>query len=408
MRKLFLSFLLGLMVPMAAGAQEPYAVLSDNGTVLTFYYDDQKAESNGMDVGPFTCSWDDERQRGVINSGWDNQRKDITSVVFHDSFAGCTTLTSTAWWFYGFSNLSSITGIGNLKTDNVTDMSGMFYECYRLKSLDVTGFKTDNVTNMYQMFCECASLTSLDVTGFKTDNVTNMYQMFYNCWLLTSLDLSGFKTDNVYDMGEMFAYSWGLTSLDVTGFKTDNVMNMNGMFYRCSNLTSLDLTGFKTDNVTRMDGMFYGCSSLTSLDLSGFNTDNVTNMSSMFYSCAGLTSLDITGFKTDNVTNMGSMFAGCTSLTTIYADDGWSTAKVQDSKEMFSYCLSLVGGAGTKYDGTYTDHTYARIDGGSDNPGYFTRKAGDTGDWAEGDLNHDGKVDAADVVTLVNIIKNQK
>ena len=40
MRKLFFSILLMLLVPMVAGAQEPYAVLSDDNRVLTFYYDD--------------------------------------------------------------------------------------------------------------------------------------------------------------------------------------------------------------------------------------------------------------------------------------------------------------------------------------------------------------------------------
>ena len=148
MRKLFFSILLMLLVPMVAGAQEPYAALSDNNRVLTFYYDDQKANRNGMDVGPFTCTGDYDRESYTISSGWYEHRESITSVVFDDSFAGCTTLTSTAYWFYRLHNLSSITGISNLKTDNVTDMSAMFWGCSSLTSLDVTGFKTDNVTNM--------------------------------------------------------------------------------------------------------------------------------------------------------------------------------------------------------------------------------------------------------------------
>ena len=32
---------------------EPYAVLSEGNTVLTFYYDEKKVERNGMDVGSF-------------------------------------------------------------------------------------------------------------------------------------------------------------------------------------------------------------------------------------------------------------------------------------------------------------------------------------------------------------------
>ncbi len=326
--------------------KEPYAVLSEDNTVLTFYYDDQKAARNGMGVGPFRMSWGNNKWK--TGSGWDAQRESITSVVFDASFAGCTTLTNTDYWFYYLENLSSITGISNLKTDNVTSMADMFCHCSSLTSLDLTGFKTVNVTNMFGMFCECSSLTSLVLTGFKTDNVTSMGEMFRGCS--------------------------GLTSLDVTGFNTQNVTEMDAMFMDCFGLTSLDVKGFKTDNATKMNWMFGGCSGLTSLDVTGFNTNIVTTMGSMFSGCSGLTSLDVTGFKTDNVTNMSHMFKGCSSLKTIYAGDGWSTAKVQDGADMFKSCTSLVGGAGTTYNANYTDHTYARIDGGSSNPGYFTDK----------------------------------
>ena len=399
-----------MLLPLVASAdvcalqneeKEPYAVLSEDNTVLTFYYDDQKAARNGMDVGPFTFSRDNDNNRLNVTSGWDAQRESITSVVFDASFADCTTLTSTAWWFFGFENLSRITGIINLKTENVTNMREMFQGCSSLTSLDVTGFKTENVTRMDYMFSKCSSLTSLDVTGFKTDNVTNMAVMFNDCSGLTSLDVTGFKTDKVTDMSfmfcncssltsldvtgfktenvtsmfDMFGSCTSLTSLDVTGFKTDNVTNMNKMFQGCSGLTSLDVTGFKTDKVTDMSFMFWGCSSLTSLDVTGFKTDNVTVMNAMFDACSGLTSLDVTGFKTDKVTDMSYMFWGCSSLKTIYAGEGWSTAKVTAGKDMFAGCTSLVGGAGTHYDESHIDHTYARIDGGASNPGYFTEKS---------------------------------
>ena len=73
------------------------------------------------------------------------------------------------------------------------------------------------------------------------------------------------------------------------------------------------------------------------------------------------------------------MFKGCSALTTIMVGDGWTTANLTESADVFKDCTSLVGGAGTPYDGSHIDYTYARIDGGSDNPGYFTAKAGGTG-----------------------------
>ena len=51
--KKFLFSIICTLLPILASAQEPYAVLSDNNTILTFYYDDQKEARRGMGVGPF-------------------------------------------------------------------------------------------------------------------------------------------------------------------------------------------------------------------------------------------------------------------------------------------------------------------------------------------------------------------
>ena len=324
------------------GGEEPYAVLSENNTVLTFYYDDQKTARGGMDVGPF--SWDSDNDK--TNSGWDEQREVIERVVFDESFANCTTITSTRFWFYEFRTLTTITGLDNLKTDNVTDMAFMFFSCSGLTSLDVSGFNTENVSNMTSMFSDCSDLTSLDVSGFNTKEVTDMSNMFYLCSSLTSLDVSGFNTENVTKMSAMFVGCSGLTSLDVSGFNTENVTDMSYMFNRCSGLTSLNVSGFNTAKVTKMEGMFMECYSLKSLDLSGFNTSNVTAIP--------------------------YMFLGCTALTTIYVSSDWTTDNVEEGNEMFGQCTALVGGAGTKYDENHVDKTYAHIDGGTSNPGYLT------------------------------------
>ena len=407
-----------------ANLREPYAVLTDNddnvttddgtvkGKTLTFYYDTKKGSRGGMSIGPFGT----EEYRE-----WNDDCAYITTVVFDASFANCTTMTSTAWWFKNCKNLTTITGISNLKTDNVTDMIHMFSGCSSLTSLDLSGFNTSKVTNMGYMFNGCFSLTSLDVSGFKTDRVTIMSDMFYDCSGLASLDVSGFNTENVTNMYDMFYDCSGLTSLDVSGFKTDNVTYMGGMFTRCSSLASLDVSGFNTDNVTDMGFMFSGCSSLTSLDVSGFNTEKVTEMDGMFYRCSSLTSLDVSGFNTSNVTDMGwmfygcssltsldlssfniskveydadndcygieYMFSGCSALTTIYVGEGWNVENLTMSTNVFKDCTALVGGQGTKYDAEHTDYTYAHIDGGPLNPGYLTEKK-----YAYASLNEDNTV----------------
>ncbi len=71
---------------------------------------------------------------------------------------------------------------------------------------------------------------------------------------------------------------------------------------------------------------------------------------------------------------MRGMFFNAVNLKTIYVSDKFNIDKVTNSKFMFSNCANLVGGSGTKYNSSYVDKTYARIDGGTSNPGYFTAK----------------------------------
>ena len=396
---------------------EPYAALSSDNKTLTFYYDSQKQTRSGMSIGPFASG---------SNISWYSQRTSITTVVFDASFANYTNLTSTAYWFIGCHNLTTITGIANLKTDNVTSMVSMFSNCVNLHWVDVSGFNTSNVTDMSNMFMNCSKLEYVDVTHFNTAKVTNMSGMFYGCTDLAGLDVSGFDTGNVTTMKEMFRDCSSLSTLDISNFNTAKVTTMLGMFFGCSHLralefgnnfvtskvqsmsmmfagckylealdlsnfdtsnvlgmynmfescwglTSLDLSTFNTANLLDMSAMFYDCANLKSINLSSFNTAKVTNMAAMFYECPDLTKLDLKNFNTAKVKEMARMFYNCTSLTTIDVGSEWSTASVTDSGEnMFSGCTNLKGGSGTTYDESHIDKEYARIDEGTANPGYLT------------------------------------
>ena len=350
-----------MMLSLTAFAQtKPYAALSNGGQTVTFYYDNQKASRGGID----------------INNSFNRDNKSpygsATTAVFDATFANYRPV-STAYWFQACSSLTTINGIKNLRTENVTDMSYMFYGCSSLTSLDVSGFKTFNATNLTAMFNECSSLTSLDVSGFNTSNVTDMTAMFQNCSGLTSLDVSGFKTYNVKWMSCMFGGCSSLTSLDVSGFDMSKVTYMNGMFQFCSSLTSLDVSGFNTSNATDMGDMFRDCSGLTSLDVSGFKTSKVTYMFDMFLDCSGLRSLDLRNFDTSNVTHIYLMFTGCSNLMNIYVGDDWNLANVISDEAMFLGCDLLVGGNGTTYNADHINAEYARIDKPG-RPGYFTPK----------------------------------
>ena len=297
---------------------KPYAVLTNNNTKLTFYYD---------------TSWRSRSSSGTVcllnigsrTPGWYDNRTTITSVDFNTSFKNARP-PSCYYWFGGMTNLTSITGIAYLKTDNVTNMKGMFSGCSRLTSLNLTWFKTDNVTDMNSMFYNCSGVTSLDVSGFNTAKVTDMFNMFGNCS--------------------------GLTSLDVSSFNTAKVTSMQQMFYHCSGLTSLDLSSFNTANVTTMQSMFTGCNGLTSLNVSSFTTPKVTSMMDMFNSCSSVKRLDLSGFTFKSNTETLRMLGGCRGLQTlnIPATANYLNANACSGVGTETTPCSLVYPAGTTLD----------------------------------------------------------
>ena len=280
--------------------------------------------------------------RNITTDGWGVQLTDRTSTDAVTSSL-CTYINnkpiSSMSNMFVYSQATSI-NLSNFNTSKVTNMSYMFYYS-QATTLDVSNFNTSKVTNMSFMFCNSKS-TMLDVSNFNTSNVTNMSYMFWNS-----------KS----------------TMLDVSNFNTSNVTNMSAMFYK-SQATTLDLSNFDTSNVTNMYSMFEG-SQATTLDVSNFDTSKVTDMGWMFKGNKS-TTVDVSKFDTSNVTNMSYMFSSSTNLKTIYVSNKFNTDKVTSSTYMFYGCTKLIGGAGTKYNSSYVDKTYAHIDGGTSSPGYFT------------------------------------
>ena len=289
----------------------------------------------------------------------------IKNIVFDESF-NTYAPTSLKDFFKNCKALETISGLEYLNTANVTDMSGMFYKCQNLSSLDLSKFNTANVTNMTSMFSGCSALTSLDLTNFNTSKVESMCYMFEDCSALESLNLTKFNTANVTDM--------------------------SGMFYKCQNLSSLNLTNFNTEKVTKMSWMFSNLK-LSSLDLSNFNTEEGRDMFNMFSFCQNLSSLNLTNFNTEKVTEMSRLFEGCSALTTIYASDKFIIDKYNNGYKMFNGC-KLLKGALTKYEDNKTDEQYANY-----KTGYFTKLVGKNGDEKIGAV---GEILTADNLTLAD------
>ena len=305
--------------------------------------------------------------RNITTDGWGVQLTDRTSTDAVTSSL-CTYINnkpiSSMSNMFVYSQATSI-NLSNFNTSKVTNMSAMFYKS-QATTLDLSSFDTSNVTLMDFMFAY-SQATTLDASKLNTSIVKNMSYMFIDSQA-TTLDLSNFDTSNVTNMYSMFEGSQA-TTLDVSNFDTSKVTDMGMMFLK-SQATTIDVSSFDTSNVTNMSSMFY-YSQATTLDVSNFDTSKVTNMSYMF-SGSKATTLDLNNFDTSKVTDMSYMFNRATNLKTIYSSDKFNTDNVTTSTNMFLSSTNLVGGSGTKYNSSHIDKTYARIDGGTSNPGYFT------------------------------------
>ena len=161
-----------------------YAMFDDATGTLTFSYKGFKPE------GAY------ELNEGGNTPEWISKNSYVKKVVFDASFAN-TRPTSCLSWFRGCENLTTIEGIEYLNTENVENMSFMFWDCYALESLDLSSFNTAKVTSMSRMFYICKALTTIYASDkFVTNQVTNGNDMFYGCEKLNGYD--GSKTNYKY------------------------------------------------------------------------------------------------------------------------------------------------------------------------------------------------------------------
>ena len=308
-KSFFLSLLfsfVGILLPIQSFAQnkKAYAVLSEDGKTCTFRYDEQGDNYKAFEFGT------------------DRVPNNTEKVIFEPSFKAYRP-TSTEALFSDCQKLKEIIGIENLDTEDVTNMSYMFWRCYALTKLDLSWFETEKVTTMNDMFCGCYSLTELNLEKIKTDNVTDMHGMFALCLSLRELNLSGFKTDKVTDMSALFLECKSLIKINLIGLNTDKVEKMQQMFSHCQSVKNIDLSSFNTEKVTTMNDMFSECISLEKLDLSSFSTKSVESISYMFEGCHSLTELDISNFNTKYKVDIDYCFRNCKNLTTIYCSNAW-------------------------------------------------------------------------------------
>lgn len=223
------------------------------------------------------------------------------------------------------------------------------------------------------------NLTSVDtlISGLQLRNTlgTSVTEVVFGKTEDYESEIAGIEPINVdvKRTGKIKLYAKGTKAYILSDRKIYANSNCWHTFYELTELTSVDFSNFDTGMVTNMRGMFRGCTKLTEVkNISSWDTKNVEDMEFLFRDCPSLVSLDLSGWNTASVTDMSHMFLSCVRLASVYVGSGWNTDNASSSGKMFELCKNLKGGQGTSYDSAHTDKAYARIDGGAENPGYFT------------------------------------
>lgn len=187
---LFSICLLSSILPVisSAASGEAYAVYNDTDKTLTFCVGSLETDGVHRDTDGeviagtnYYSGFLSEKYDYYDSTPWHEKCSDVIRLIFTDPISPLY----TKFWFCDFSNLNSIDGIANLKTNNVTDMSNMFMGCSSLESLDLSGFNTQNVTDMDLIFfgVSVSSLTLGENFSFVSGS---------NCYLI---DLTFNNTD---------------------------------------------------------------------------------------------------------------------------------------------------------------------------------------------------------------------
>lgn len=394
-------------------------------------------------------------------SHFNTQNVTDMSYMFSEC-AGLTTLDVTHFntqnvtnmWmmFNGCSGIESL-DVSSFDTENVLKFNYMFEGCTGIKELDLTNFRLRSDAMLNGMFQDCSSLTTIycndDWKAYKRESAG----MFSGC---TSLVGGAGKTYEESDDGTGTSvymahpdsksnpgyftrkadtesgYAVWDSSQKILSFYYDSKQDeRDGTIYACTPVWNSTLGEYEPEwhaiggevarvffhpsyayarpkSLNRWFEGFYTLTAIENLDV--LNTSEVTDMSWLFSGCSNLYSLDLMHLDMGKVKNVEYMFYLCSSLTAIYCNDDWSQlTNIENSDNMFINCFNLAGDFGTTFaDNSWlTGITCARPDVGSYSRGFFSSKES-VQKWPEGDLNHDGLVNAADLVRLADIIMNWK
>ena len=128
----------------------------------------------------------------------------------------------------------------------------MFYNCKKLKEVNMPYLISQYTTGLFQMFTSCEELEYINTSNWDFSNVGDTRFLFNNCRKL-NFDFSKFNTKKINNAEYMFSNS-GFEKIEMD---VDCMETMSKMFENCNSLTEVKFRG-NPKRLSNVSNMFYG------------------------------------------------------------------------------------------------------------------------------------------------------
>jgi hypothetical protein len=240
--------------------------------------------------------------------------------------------------------------IGDWDTSAVMDMSWAFAAPYGQSEVDLSGIKylrwdTQNVTDMSYMFYNCESFNG-DLGAWRFPEVEDMNNMFFGCVSFNG-DVRGWRFPAVVDMNNMFSYATSFNG-EVGQWDFPEVIDMGNMFSYATSFNG-DVRGWRFPSVEDMSYMFRGATSFNG-EVGQWDFPWVVTMRKMFEKATSFNG-DVSRWEFPKVTNMSRMFSNAISFNSVVR--GWTFPQLIDFEGMFD--------GATAFEGDMSEWTFPRL-----------------------------------------------
>jgi surface protein len=200
----------------------------------------------------------------------------------------------------------------------LTILDNLFFNCFRLQSVNETEWNTSEITGIANIFRSCGALKSLDCSNWNISKITNWSSAFLACYGLVSFKSPSGTIPVGGNFINLFGSCNSLEELDLSGLNVSNVTNMNSTFSNCLSLRKINLTGWNTSAVTNASNLFSFCNTLQ--EIPDLNLSGVTTITSAAFcvSANSLTRMRATGINVS--VNISQCMLGANSLNEVYSN----------------------------------------------------------------------------------------